>query len=384
MVQKKINIVILGAGFGGLASSHTLINDPQLKNTRITIIDKKNWFMMDLVKLWIIKGERKLNTSKTSLNKLLNKGINFIHDDILKIDTINKIVLTSTHKIAYDYLIISMGVNLCSNKIPGLSENSLILYDIDQVDSIHNKIINMKNGKIVFLITSMPYKCPPAPFEAAFIVNTMLKNNKTRNSIDISFYSPAKMTLPSAGIQASNKLMSLLTSENIHFHGSHNPIIINQNKILFENNTSVSFDLLLSIPHHVVPKVILDSKISESFIHVNRNCETKYDNVYAIGDINDLSVSNGIKIPKAGIFAEKQGIIVAKNIIAKINNTHQKNIFDGKGGCFIELDDKKAGYIDVNMYSKNQNQLATIMSPSEYYMTKKREFELQRIKEWLL
>ena len=55
--MRPINIVILGGGFGGLAAANEL-RENLTQDTRITIIDKKDWFMMDLVKLWIINGTR--------------------------------------------------------------------------------------------------------------------------------------------------------------------------------------------------------------------------------------------------------------------------------------------------------------------------------------
>ena len=55
-----VNVIILGGGFGGLAAANELReNLPQ--DVRITIIDRKDWFMMDLVKLWIINGTRENN-----------------------------------------------------------------------------------------------------------------------------------------------------------------------------------------------------------------------------------------------------------------------------------------------------------------------------------
>ena len=87
--MKPINIVILGGGFGGLAAANEL-RENLTQDTRITIIDKKDWFMMDLVKLWIINGTREFEHSKRPLENVTKKGIEFVNEDVLKIDPVNK------------------------------------------------------------------------------------------------------------------------------------------------------------------------------------------------------------------------------------------------------------------------------------------------------
>lgn len=70
---------------------------------------------------------------------------------------------------------------------------------------------------------------------------------------------------------------------------------------------------------------------------MNRDCKTSFDKIYAIGDVNTMKVSETMVVPKAGIFAEGQGIRVARNIISQIHKEKESEIFDGKGGCFVEL-----------------------------------------------
>ncbi len=164
--MRPINVVILGGGFGGLAAANELReNIPQ--DVRIIIIDKKDWFMMDLVKLWIINGTREFELSKRPLESVTKKGIEFVNEDVMKIDPVGKFIRTKYRQFHYDFLIIALGVELAPEKISGLKENSLILYDINDVPKIRDTIKQMKSGKIAIAITGLPYKCPPAPYEAA-------------------------------------------------------------------------------------------------------------------------------------------------------------------------------------------------------------------------
>lgn len=375
-------ILILGGGFGGLAAANELRTHLPT-DIKITIIDKKDYFMMDLVKLWIIKGTRQFETSKHPLVTVTKKGIEFVNEQVTTINTQQKTVKTTTREFSYDYLIIALGVELAPEKIPGLKANAMVLYDIEDVPMIRQKILQMKQGRIVFVITGMPYKCPPAPFEAALIINSMLKEIKARNSISIDFYSLAPITLPAAGPEVSKQLLDILESEKINFHGNKKTVSVEPNLIKFEDGSAEKFDLLIAVPPHKSPKVIYDAGLApqDQFISVKRDCRTPFEGVYAIGDVTNMAVTDKIAVPKAGIFAEGEGIAVAHDIIAQIKKQPTTSIFEGKGGCFVEMGNT-AGYVYVDMFAQ-PNPITRLDKPAEEHMQEKEIFEKERLQKWL-
>jgi sulfide:quinone oxidoreductase len=376
------NIVILGGGFGGLAAANELRQNLS-SDIKITIIDKKDYFMMDLVKLWILNGTREFEFSKRSLRQITKKGIDFVNEEIIKIDPKAKTVATKTRELPYDYMIIAVGVELAPEQIPGLARHGFSLYDINDVPKIRDAIRKLKSGKIVMTIMGMPYKCPPAPFEAALLIRSMLKELGTSESVQIEFYSPAPMTLPAAGPQVSEELLQLLKSKNISFHASHKTVLVEANTVKFEN-AETGFDLLIAVPPHKVPAVIIESGFAQKgkFISVGRNCKTNFDNVYAIGDVNEMMVTDKIAVPKAGIFAEGEGVAVAKNIISQIRQEQEKAIFDGKGGCFVEMGKQTAGYLQVDMFA-TPNPITILKEPTPENFVDKEKFEKDRLVKWL-
>ena len=158
------HVVILGGGFGGLAAANEIRNSLNSSKVKITIIDKKDWFMVGYAKLWIMNGTRTFENSIGSLNELPKKQINFIKDEIIEINTKNNFVKTKSENISFDFLIISMGAVLAPEKIPGLEANGFNLYDHNQLSQINDKLNKIQSGKIAIVIMGMPYKCPPAPF----------------------------------------------------------------------------------------------------------------------------------------------------------------------------------------------------------------------------
>lgn len=374
-------ILILGGGFGGLAAANELRSN--LPDAKITIIDKKDYFMMDLVKLWIIKGTRTFENSKRSLHAISKKGIEFVNEAVIQIDPSRRRVKTQSREFSYDYLIIAMGVEFAPEKISGLLENGYILYDLEHGPKIRQKILDMKSGKLAFVITGMPYKCPPAPFEAALIIDSMLKEQKIRNDIEIDFYSPAPITLPAAGPEVSKQLLQMLEQEKIRFHGNRKTTSVEKGKLKFEDGNTVPFDVLIAIPPHKAPKIVYECGLAQEggYIPVKRNCKTGVDSVYAIGDVTTMMVTDKIAVPKAGIFAEGQGVAVARDIISQIKREQNNSIFDGKGGCFVEMGNT-AGYVYVDMFASPEP-ITRLDEPAATHMIEKEKFEKERIEKWL-
>jgi len=377
------HVVILGGGFGGLSSANELRNTLSSSQVKITVIDKKDWFMVGFAKLWILNGTRTFENSTGSLNELLKKEINFIKEEILEINSQNKIIKTESQNIKFDFLIISTGVILAPQKIPGLVENGFNLYDHNQLLEIRDKLENIESGKIAISIMGMPYKCPPAPFEASLLIDSMLRKRGVRNSVQIDFYSPAPITLPAAGPEVSKKILELVNSEKITFHDSCKIKSVESKKLIFENSEA-DFDILLAVPPHIAPKIIYDSGLANEpgFIPIDRDCKTTFENIFAIGDVTVLAVGEKLAVPKAGIFAEGEGIIVAKNIISKIQLKKEIELFDGKGGCFIESGKNTAAVLEVDMFSdsKPSTNLSELTSDN---LSKKKEFEKERLSKWL-
>jgi len=289
----------------------------------------------------------------------------------------------SLQNIQFDFLIISTGVVLAPQKIPGLAQNGFNLYDHEQLLEIRDKLESIESGKIAISIMGMPYKCPPAPFETSLLIDSMLRKRGVRDSIQIDFYSPAPITLPAAGPEVSKKILELVNSEKITFHNSCKIKSVESKKLIFENSEA-NFDILLAIPPHIAPKIIYDSGLAKEpgFIPIDRDCKTSFENIFAIGDVTILTVGEKMAVPKAGIFAEGEGITVAKKIISIIQLKEETVLFDGKGGCFIESGKDTASILEVDMFTNSKPSTNLSESTSDN-LSKKKEFEKERLSKWL-
>jgi sulfide:quinone oxidoreductase len=389
-------VLILGGGFGGLTSANLIRKSLSQEECEITVVDKYQYFMMGLVNLWILSGSRKLEDSQVALNNLQDKGIKFLNDEITGIDPSENSVTTKTNpnKLKYDYLVVALGAEIAPKLIDGFEDNDqscFNVYDAKQVPLLREKLLSMKSGRVVVCIADIPYKCPPAPYEVSLLINDILVKNATRDSIDLNMYVPTPIALPVAGPTMSQDVVKLLNNNHINFHPLHKLKRVSDKKTIeFENGNKTSYDVLVMIPPHQVPKIIKDSNLlgdgDQHWINVDRfTLRTKYKNVFAIGDVTEIRFDQTTTIPKAGIFAEGEAKIVSQQIINEIKNINSKKAvkFDGKGFCFMEIGDKKAGYIDTDFYNE-AGPITRLDPPSGEFYQKKLDFERSRLNEWLM
>ena len=133
-----------------------------------------------------------------------------------------------------------------------------------------------------------------------------------------------------------------------------------------------------------VSPVVATSGLTEGsgWVKVNpRTLETKFPGVYAIGDINEIPLANKMPMPKAGVFAEAEGEIVAHQIADAFAGKSSHASFDGFGYCFLEVGGGMAQLVQGNFLAEPAPEV-TLTEPSTDYLEHKREFEQERLQKW--
>src|SRR3989338_9946947 len=169
MANQK-TIIILGGGTGGLAAANELKKKVGEK-ARVILIDKSPHHIYAPSFLWLMLGKRQAEKIQRPLSLLQRKGIEFINEEITKIDLENKLVKTQNQSQQYNYLIVSLGAELIPDKIPDLAESGHNLYALKEVERLRTDLENFPGGKVAVVVSSLPFKCPTAPYEAAFLLN---------------------------------------------------------------------------------------------------------------------------------------------------------------------------------------------------------------------
>ena len=370
-------VVVLGGGFGGLSAANAIRDALPPEKARITLVDRREWFMVGFAKLWIIRGTRTFEESAAPLRNLKGRGIDFVKAEVARIDPDGKGVETSAGRLEYDYLVVAVGARLSPENIPGLVEHGLDLYDHDHLATIRERLLEMRAGRVAVAITGMPYKCPPAPYEAALLVDSLLRERGVRDRVAIDVYGPAPITLPAAGPRVSGRVLEMLHAEGIEFHGSRKVASVRPGSLVFEDGEA-AFDLLVAVPPHTIPPIASELAGGDPFIKIDRSGRTRFPGVFAVGDVTTLPAGKA-PVPKAGVFAEGEGAVVAGCIVADITGAAEPDPYDGRGGCFIESGRGTASVIEVDAF-KPSTELSAATEPN---LEAKVRFERDRLAGWL-
>ena len=304
-------ILVLGGGWGGLTAAHAL-RGMLSPDYRIAVIEKRQSFIFYPSFIRAIIGEKTdLDYVESPLKNLLRKDLEIINEEVIRINPETKTVYTNSQTIEADFIIIAMGAELYPETIPGFKDYSMNLYDTKGAFDIHKKLNNFTKGKIAFLITRTPFRCPTAPYEAALLTAWFMQEKGVRQDVEISIYTQEKQPMPVAGHQIGEAFNQILKSHNINYYPEHSVIKIEgeSNKILFSNNKEASYDLLIAVPPHGAPKSIIDSGLIDSTGYIPTHPQTmqildntdelttRYPGVFAIGDIAAIRLLNGRLLP---------------------------------------------------------------------------------------
>ncbi len=354
MAEKSI--LVLGAGIGGVVAAQSL-RKKLGRNHRIVVIDRKTEFEFAPSFLWLMMGWRTRRQISRSLFSLDGKGIAFVNGSISKIDPDNRIVLVDGEDYRYDYLIISLGADLAPGTIPGLEESSHHMYQADNAEKFRAAVQSFDKGTLAFLVASTPFKCPAAPYEAALLVDYLLRKKDVRHRVNMRFFTVEPQPMPVAGPRVGEMIKQMLSERGIEYEPNQKLVSVelSNKELSFEKGEKVKFDLLLAVPPHRPPAVVRESELADGvgWIPVNgRTLKTKYDDVYAIGDVTAIKLPSGMMLPKAGVFAERHADVVANNIASEINGSGEIEKWDGKGSCFIETGYGKAGYASGDFFAE--------------------------------
>jgi sulfide:quinone oxidoreductase len=257
--------------------------------------------------------------------------------------------------IVYDYLVIALGAELAMDAIPGLAESAHTFYTFEGSQLLRDALRTFEGGSVAVVVSSLPYKCPGAPHEGAMLIADAFRKRGLREKVQVTLYTPEPAPMPVAGPELGNAVVDMLGSKGISFLPQHKlrEVDAPNRRLIFEGKQPVPYDLLVAIPPHRSPVVVRALGLANEggWIPVDRSSlKTSQENIFAIGDVSFISIPGRWKpdvpmaLPKAGVFAHGQALIVAHNIASQIAGSPSAESFCGGGYCMLEAGEDMAGF----------------------------------------
>jgi sulfide:quinone oxidoreductase len=342
----KLRVTVLGAGFGGLELA-TLLSEAIGDQLDLTLIDQNDSFYFGFSKLDVMFGHEHANAVKISYSSIAKPGVKFRQETITAIDPVTKTVTTDKSSYEADVLVVALGANYNMAATPGLAEYGNEYYTFEGAEKLRDILPGFSSGHAVIGVCNAPFKCPPAPSEAALMLHDYLTERGIRDACSISIVIPFGLPIPPSP-DSSKALLYAFEERNIRFIPQRKVASVCANKkIVLDDSTELPCDLLLGVPQHVAPDVVLQSGLAENgWIPVDRlNLRTKFPGVYAIGDVTSVGT------PKAGVFAEGAAKIAAASIIDVFHGKENESPYTGAGSCYIEFGKGQVARVDVDFFS---------------------------------
>ena len=373
----KLRVVVLGAGFGGLELS-TMLSEALADRLDLTLIDKNDSFIFGYSKLDVMFGRKTPGAVRLAYRNIVKPGVRFRQEEITAIDPEARRVTTNRGSYDADVLVVALGADYDLDATPGLTAGGNEFYSVAGAERVREALPTFSKGRAIVGVTSEPFKCPPAPSEAALMLHDHLTAGGVRAACEISLVMPFGVPIPPSPA-TSSALLAAFVERGITFVPNRRVRALDPARrvAILDDESEMPYDLFLGIPKHRVPGVVAASGMTvDGWIPVNpKNLQTRFPGVYAIGDVTSVGT------PKAGVFSEGAARVVAASLIAELQGGEQPAAYAGAGSCYVEFGADRIGRVDVDFLS-GPSPTGSFIEPSVALAGEKQDFGSSRRARW--
>src|SRR5215831_2287408 len=211
----KLRVVVLGAGFGGLELT-TILSETIGDRLDLTLIDKSDTFYFGFSKFDVMFGHKTSDAVRLPYLNIMKSGVKFRQETVIAIDPVAKRITTDLATYQADVLVIALGADYDFNATPGLKEGGNEFYSFKGAERLRDVLPEFSKGKVIVGVCGAPFKCPPAPSEAALLMHDYLVKRDIRNACEISIVMPFGLPIPPSP-DTSKALLHAFHERKINF-----------------------------------------------------------------------------------------------------------------------------------------------------------------------
>jgi sulfide:quinone oxidoreductase len=355
-------VVVLGGGVGGTLTANLIARKLKRQIARdevsVTVVDESGTHAYQPGYMYIAMGHERAEHLVRPERSLLDANVQLLVDGVTGIDAVDEVVsLASGRSLPYDQLVIATGARILPEEIEHFDEEAHHFYTPEASARLRKALDAFTGGRIVIGIAGIPYKCPPAPLEVAFLVESELRERGLRDRTEITFLSPINRAFTIENV--SDMATPILEEKGIRLELLAGIASIDPERKVaitdaFEEHP---YDLLIVVPPHRGAQVVIDAGLApkSGWLPTDRHTLQvktvakpapgqadqdipRYPNVYALGDATDLPLS------KAGSTAHFEAPIVAERVAAALLGREPQGkdaSYTGRVMCFFEVGDGK-------------------------------------------
>ncbi|MEG0497003.1 MAG: NAD(P)/FAD-dependent oxidoreductase [Carnobacterium sp.] len=348
------NIVVVGAGFAGIATTKKLAKrfkkNPEVK---ITLIDRHSYqtYMTELHE--VAGGRVEEDAIKFDLQRLFCrlKNVALVTGNVTEIDHEKKIVLTENGNFPFDYLVLGMGGEPNDFKTPGVKENAFTLWSLDDALEIRHHIeetvalaaierdVAKRKAMLNFVVCGSGFTGIEMIGELLDWKKRLAKDNKIEPSeINLMVIEAAPTILNMITRKDAEKAEKYMSKKGIQLLKSSPIIAVESDHIVLKSGEKIPTHTLIWTAgvkaNTDTEKFEMEAGRAGRLV-ANKYMEAKgLENVYVVGDLVYYEEFKDTPTPQIVQAAEQTGHTAADNIIADIEQT-EKKAYSGKYQGFM-------------------------------------------------
>jgi sulfide:quinone oxidoreductase len=370
-------VLILGAGFGGLELA-TMLSEGLGEDAEVVIVDRSDAFVFGYSKLDLMFGRVRPEEIRLPYADFGKPGVRLLRETVTAIEPESRRVTTDQGVHEGDVLVVALGADYDFEATPGLAEGENEFYSVAGAERLREILPTFTEGRAVVGVCGAPFKCPPAPSEAALLLHDFLTERGVRDACEITLVMPFGTPVPPSP-DTSAALLEAFAERGIAFVSERRVRAFDTSRavVVLDDDQELPCDLFLGVPRHRAPDVVVASGMAEDgYVPVDsRTLATRFPDVYAVGDVATPGT------PKAGVFSEGAARVVAAQLLARMAAGPEPSPYEGRGSCYVEFGAGRIGRVDVDFLS-GPRPTGTFQEPSQELVAEKREFGSSRRARW--
>jgi sulfide:quinone oxidoreductase len=375
-------ILVLGGGVGGIVAAQRLRKALPAQH-RVILVEREAAHVFAPSLLWVMVGARRLPEITRGFDGFGRKGIDVVRGEVESLDPERKEAVVTGRVLKGDYLIVALGAEFCPEAVPGLAAGGHTFCTPAGAEALREAFAEFEGGRLLLLTAAPAYKCPAAPYEGAMLLEADLRKRGLRDRTQIDLFAAEPGPMGVAGPEVSRGVRAMVESKGISYHPEHQVVTVDAaaRRARFSNGVEAEYDFLVYVPGHRAPRVVAAAGLvgESGGVSVDRHTlATRFEGVYAIGDVTSIPLEMGKPLPKAGVFAHAQAEVVARSIARAVTGRGRSGAFNGHGECFVETGGGKAGFGSGDFYAEPVPRVA-LRGPGRVWHAGKVLFE----KVWL-
>jgi sulfide dehydrogenase [flavocytochrome c] flavoprotein chain len=359
-------IVVVGGGYGG-ATAAKYISMWGRGAVAVTLVEENAAFVSCPLSNLVLGGSKQI-ADVTVGYEALGRRVKIVRDTATAVDADKRIVrLAGGENLSYDRLILSPGVDMVYNLVPGLGNadaQARVLHAWKagaQTVALRRQLEAMPDGGVFAIsIPRAPFRCPPGPYERACQVAWYLKRAKPRSKVLVLDGNEDVISKKALFVKAWNEEYKGL----VEYLPNHVLAEVDARgmTLKFETDDDVTADVLNVIPPQRAGAIAAQAGV----ITANDQwCEVDFltfdsirvPNVQVLGD----AIQVAPLMPKSGHMANQHAKIAAAAVLARLAGQPVDPAPVLNNACYSFITDREAVHVaSVHQYDREKKTLLAV------------------------